>query len=239
MFTEYFQKQGQSLEKALAKRLGKRGVKLPEKEKDLNIFQEFLTFLKDHVPQEFSLATGKVRNKKHLLNRNCDLLIYRKWCAKFLDLTGGYVLSDSLYSFLSIEANLTAASLATHASLTRALKSLYIGERQFQELEPVPMFSILFAYGSEHSLLFHKQSLMEISQEKEIPVNLEADLICVLGQGLIIKDWEIAGGYKVVETGDETLMWFYVLLMEYLDRDGRLNYNLRDYIKNNKEYNEY
>ncbi len=239
MFTEYFQKQSQALEKALAKKLGKRGVKLPEKEKDLNIYQEFYTFLKDHVPEDYSLATGKVRNKKHLLNRNCDLLIYKKWVPKVLELTGGYILSDALYGFLSLEANLTAAGLGTHASLTRALKSLYVGEKQFEELEPIPMYSMLFAYGSEHSLLFHKQSLMEISQEKEIPVNLEVDLICVLGQGLIIKDWEIAGGYKVVETGDESLMWFYVLLMEYLDRDGRMNYNLRDYIKNNKEYNEY
>lgn len=239
MFSEDFANQSLSLEKALAKKLGKRGVKLPEKKKDLNLFQEFYTFLKDHLPPELSLATGKVRNKKHLLNRDCDVLIYRKWCAKFLDLTGGYVLADALNAFITIEAGLTASNLATHASLSRALKVLHSGEREVSELEVVPMYSLLFAYESEHSLLFHKQNLIEISQEKEIPVNMETDLICVLGQGLIIKDWEIAGGYKVVETGPDTMMWFYILLMEYLDRDGALNLNLRDYIKNNKEYNEY
>jgi len=55
---------------------------------------------------------------------------------------------------------------------------------------------------------------------------------------LIVKDWE-SGGYRAVETGKDTLMWFYVLLMEYLDRDGKVGFDAREYIKSSREYKEY
>ena len=64
------------------------------------------------------------------------------------------------------------------------------------------------------------------------------DLICVLDRGILIKDWERAGRFKVVETETDTLMWFYIILLEYIDREGRFQWNLRDYIKNTREYGE-
>lgn len=238
MFTEYFRKQAVGLEKALRKKLEKRGVHLPAKERDINVYQDFFTFLKEHLPADYSLATGKVRNKKHLLNRNCDLLVYRKWCERYLDLTGGYVLADSLHAFMTLEADLTAPALQTHCSLTRALKSLYAGEIDPDDGSIIPVYSVLFAYASERSLADIRDQLMQLSEEKEIPGNLEADLICVLDRGILIKDWERAGRFKVVETETDTLMWFYIILLEYIDREGRFQWNLRDYIKNTREYGE-
>ena len=64
-------------------------------------------------------------------------------------------------------------------------------------------------------------------------------MLCVLDQGLLVKDWEAGGEYKAVETGSDTLMWFYILLLEYLDRENKLDLNLRDMIKTTKEYKEY
>ncbi|MCB1316832.1 MAG: hypothetical protein KDK27_12800 [Leptospiraceae bacterium] len=238
MFTEYFTKQATTLEKALKSNLQQRGVQLPAREKDINVFQEFYDFLNEHIPGGYTLATGKVRNKKHLLNRNCDLLIYKKWCQRYLELTGGYVLSDSLYAFMSLEADLNAANLQTHANLTRAMKSLYMGDPDTEEQNIIPLYSVMFAYDTSSDMPALRESLQNFSREKEIPVNQEIDLICVLNKGLMIKDWESAGGYKIVETGNDTLMWFYILLIEYLDRDGEFELNLRDYIKNTREYNE-
>lgn len=237
MFSEYFSKQAGALKAAHEKNLAKRGVTAPAREKDLAIFQEFYSFLKEHLPPEFSIATGKVRNRKHLLNRSCDALVYRKWFPKMLEAAGGYVLSDALYSFLTIDSYLTPAALATHVNLTRAMKTLYAGEREYDAV--IPMYSVLFAYSSERTLLLTRQDMRDAADEKEIPINHEPDLICILDRGIIIKDWESGGGYRVVETEEDTLMWFYILFLEYLDRDGRLNLNLRDYVKVSREYNEY
>lgn len=239
MFSEYFSKQADALEKALIENLGRKGLQTPQKEKDLGVFQEFYTFLKDHIPADFSLATGKVRNRKHLLNRNGDVLVYKKWAPKLLEMTGGYVLADALHAFITLESELSPQALATHANLTRALKTLYAGEEGPDQNGIIPMYSILFAYGAGQSLAMLKKGLRDFTAEKDIALNLEPDLIVVLGKGLIIKDWESGGDYRIIETGEDTLMWFYILFIEYIDRDERLNLNLRDYVKTSKEYREY
>ena len=250
MFTDYFLNRSKELSAALNSGLEKRGLKLPGKEKDLNLFKEFYTFLREHLPEHFSLATGKVRNKKHILNRNCDLLLYKKWCPKFMEMAGGYIIADTLYAFMSLEAELTTSSLVTHAALTNALKSLYAvsmdgdGEEtrlpgQDEDYRIIPMFSILVAYKSSVPLLSHKLAIKDTSREKGIASNHELDMICILDQGLIIKDWESGGEYKAVETGADTLMWFFILLLEFLDRDNILDVNLRNFIKSTKDYKEY
>ncbi|MBI3395944.1 MAG: hypothetical protein HY042_08925 [Spirochaetia bacterium] len=238
MFSDYFLRQGRTLESALNANLEKKGA-ISAKEKDLNLFREFYTFMREHLPAHFALATGKVRNKKHLLGRNCDLLVYNKWCPRFLEMTGGYVLSDYLYAFMSLEVDLTPSALLTHLNMTNAMKSLYSLEREVPEHVVIPMFSVQMAYRSSAPLLSLRTALADAAREKEIPVNHEPDMICILNQGLIIKDWENGGQYKVVETGADTLLWFYVLFLEYLDRDNRVGISARDYVKTTKEYKEY
>jgi len=239
MFTEYFANSARELQDSLSRNLEKRGVVLPGKEKDLKIYKEMFGFLQEHLPDRYSLAMGKVRGKKHILNRNCDLLIYQKWCSKLLNMSGGYVPIDTLNSFISLETDLSTESLLTHIALTNALKSLYQSAFELEEDRIVPVFSLILTYKSSVPLMSHKVAIKDASREKGISLNNELDMICVLNEGLIIKDWENGGEYKVVETGQDTLMWFYILLLEYLDRNGDLGVNPRAYIKNVREYKEY
>ncbi len=239
MFTDYFAKKSEELIESVKKYQQERGVVPPGKEKDLSIYRDFFAFLRDHLPGYFSLATGKVRNKKHLLNRNCDVLIYHKIIPAIVEMTGGYILSDSLFAFMSLENDLGRAGLITHANMTNALKSLYEAGTPGGDNRIIPIFSILFAFKSTAPLEDQRDEIARVSQEKGITLNHELDLICVLGQGLIIKDWENQGGYKVIETGQDTLLWFYALLLEYLDRDGNVGLDPREYIKNSTVYKEY
>jgi len=223
----------------MRKNVEQRGIQLPGKEKDLSIYQEFFTFLQEHIPERLSIATGKVRSKKHILNRKCDILIYRKWCSRLLNMAGGYVIIDSLHCFLTLEQELTTENLYFHVALTNAMKSLYESVNEVEPGDAIPVFSAAVAYQSSIPLLSHKIAIKDAARERDIPVNHEPDLICVLNNGLIIKDWENGGDYKVVETGPDTLMWFYILLLEYLDRNGEQELDLRNYIKNVREYKEY
>ena len=239
MFTDYFSAQAAELQKALDANLSRDGAKSPARGKDVGAFREFFGFLKDHLPAQFSLATGKVRGKKHLLNKGCDLLIYDRWCSRFLEMAGGYVLVDSVYAAVSLEKELTTQALNAHVSLSSAVKSLYHMSTESPDNQIVPLFTILLAYSSRVPLISHKTAIRDAAQEREVPIHMEPDMVCVMDQGMIIKDWENAGDYKVVETGPDTLMWFFVLLLEYLDRDGVMKYQLRDYIRGNRTYKEY
>lgn len=235
MFSDYFSKKSLDLTRALKSNLKKQGVKSPGKKKDVVLFQHFYDFLGEHIPNQFSLATGKVRNKKHLLNRSCDLIVYNKWCEKYLDLTGGYILSDSMYAFMSIEKDVAKSNLQTHANMTRALKSLYATEKEVGDAL-IPVYSILFAYTSSKEPEELIEFSAQINSDKEIAPNQTIDMIVILDKAIIIRDYENSGELKSIITGNDTLMWFYILLMEYLDRDGSLQLDLRDYIKQNENY---
>ena len=239
MFTSYFAKQADFLQKSLAKALKKKNSLARKQEKELSVYEAFYTFLRCHLPKQFNLATGRVRNEKHILNRDCDVLIYKKWCERYLELSGGYVLSENLFAFMSLELSLTNSSIVKHIGLTRALKSLYPTQGEnHAEQRLVPMYSVLFSYNSARSLLFVKQSLEKALEQKEVALNQQVDMICILDKGLLVKDWEKNGSYRGIETGRDTLMWFYILLVEYLDRDDFIKSNLRNYVKSAKEYSE-
>ncbi len=239
MFAPYFSHQTELVEKSFLRSLKKKGSPAPGKKKDLSLYEAFYVFLKHHVPVSFSIATGKVRNNKQILKKDCDLLIYKKWCESYLTLSGGYILAENLHAFLSLESDLSESHvIATHLALTRALKSLYAHNKEELTHSIIPLYSILFAYGSQRSLLYLKQNLLSIIEKKQSPLNHQVDMICVLGKGLLLKDWESGGGYRGIETGKDTLMWFYIILMEYLDRDNSVNVNLREYIKKTRHYAE-
>ncbi|MCS7204304.1 MAG: hypothetical protein NZ853_01255 [Leptospiraceae bacterium] len=236
MFEKYFIQQSNWLQESLNKRLEKKGISIPEK-KDLSIFKEFFDFIKEHIPIGFSLAMGKIRNKTHVYGKNVDLIIYKKWTKSLLKLSGGYILVDHIYAFLSIEQELSTDSLIQHIEMTNSIKTMYAMDYELDESRIIPVYSILFAYKSRIPLLSHKLTLINASHEKEIPPTKEVDLICVLDQGVIIKDWEM-GIFKIIETKEDTLMWFYIMLIEYLDRDNEIKVDLRRYIREVKEYAE-
>lgn len=239
MFEEYFHKQSEALRKSLKEnqKEGDEGAK--KKGKDLKSHIELYNFIKNHIPSHFAVSNGKVRNKKHILNKNCDLLIYHKWVPKVMEMMGGYILSDFLYAAMSIENTVSQDGIAQHATLTNALKTLYAGDLDTPENRIVPMYSILFGYHTDMTLRSLRTAIGEIAVDKEIPVNHQIDMICILDRGIIIKDWESGGEYKIVETENDTLMWFYILLLEFLDRDGKVAFDVRDYIKVSREYKEY
>lgn len=239
MFEEYFQKHADALQKSLKENLKHKEEGVKKKGKDLKVYIELYNFIKNHIPSHFAVSNGKVRNKKHVLNKNCDLLIYHKWVPKVMDMMGGYVLSDFLYTSMSIESVVDQDGIAQHAVLTNALKTLYAGDLDTPENKIVPMYSILFGYHTDLTLRSIRTALGEVSVEKEIPVNHQIDMVCILDRGIIIKDWESGGEYKIVETDSDTLMWFYILILEYLDRDGKVGFDIRDYIKVSREYKEY
>ena len=239
MFTAHFSKQTKALQDSLAKNLRRKRAPAPEKHKDIKVYEGFYSFLKEHLPPAFTLSGGvQARNHRQVLKKNCDALIYKKWCAQYLGMTGGYVLTEDIYAVLSIETSYKQQALSTHIGLTRALKSLYISQREEAAQSIVPLYSIFFAYESSISLLALKQQLLKYLEQKEVPLNQQLDLICILGKGLLIKDWEAGGNYRGLQTGSDTLMWFYVILMEYLDRGGEVLLPLRDYIKAGRSYAE-
>ena len=242
MFSNHFIEQSEllekSLEKAVTKYLSKKSTNSVEKEKDLRVYEGVYQFLQKHLPENCSLSSGRIRNQKQILKKNCDVVLYRKWCESYLEMTGGYVLSEDLYAFMSLEMDLNIQNLSNHINLTKATKTLYTNFENDKVHVIIPLYSIFFSYNTDLSLTQIKKELNKVIEKKEIALNQQLDLICILNHGLIIKDWENGGTYRGIQTGKDTLMWFFVILTEYLDQKERTSISFRDYIKEGREYSE-
>lgn len=57
--------------------------------------------------------------------------------------------------------------------------------------------------------------------------------------GLLVKKWDGSRNYAAIETAESTLMWFFILMREYLDGDGAGSTDLRSLVLDQKEYTEY
>lgn len=240
MFSEYFASQSKHLVASIEKSL-KEGDQKKGKGKNLKAFNEFYKFLKDHLPENLTLATGKVRNKKHILNKNTDVLLYERVIPKAIDLAGGYVYTDLLRAFITLDEKLDDRVIENHVGLTNALKTLYRMDKVIADNEIIHMYSMhVIANGSGiGELEAYRDKIEGLSRDKGIPVNSRPDLVVILNEALMLRNWEDGGRYIILETKEDSLMWFYVLMMEYLDQDQKLPIDLRDMIKTNKRYNEY
>ena len=229
------------------------------KGKNLRQFKSVFDFLKNHLPFEHALATGKVRNSVQILSKDCDLVFYRKWCDAYLDLTGGYILADDIVAFLNVENEIADGNLRTYLSLTSAMKLLKLsGSNDARDAKAdlangsgeeksaldaqgvVPLYSIFFSYSSRRALAEVKQAVLTACEKKEFPIEQKPDIFCVLDKGILVRDWEAGGDYRGLITEEDTLMWFYILLMEHIDvqNKGGLPSNLRNLVKSNKVYEE-
>jgi hypothetical protein len=74
---------------------------------------------------------------------------------------------------------------------------------------------------------------------KSIDNRLEVDIVVVLNKGIIVKDWKEKRSYIGLETNEDTMYWFFILMNEYLDIEKNIELDFRNYIMKNVTYNQY
>jgi len=240
VFSNYFEDLSNELKSKLKKRLSILSEKRPAKTKDKNydLYKDLYQFYKDHLPKHIHMGPGKIRGKSHLLPKTVDLVFYNKWSSKLIEMCGGWHVIDYTLGIMSIERKLSTQALVNHINLSQAVKTLYAKTNDVKDDEYIPLCSILWAYDNSIPLLSHQKAIYDTQKEKKIPYNCEMDMIIILGKGIILKDWE-NGNFKVIETGKDTLMWGYILSMEYLGLDRAIPFMARDFIKRAENYVEY
>jgi hypothetical protein len=212
----------------------------PAKAKDKNyaIYKDLFQFYKDHLPEYIHVGPGKIRSKSHLLPKTIDLIFYKKWAGKLIEMSSGWHLIDYSMGIMSIERKLSTQALVNHINLSQAIKTLYAKTKNYGKDDYIPLCSILWAYDNNVPLLSHQKAIYDAQKEKNIPYNCEMDMVVILDKGIILKDWE-KGNFKVIETGKDTMMWGYILTIEYLGLDRLIPFMARNYVKRTENYVEY
>ena len=74
---------------------------------------------------------------------------------------------------------------------------------------------------------------------KSIDHSCELDILLVLNKCLLMKNWREKRSFIGLETGEQSLMWFFILMNEYLDGVGDREMDFRGYIRQNVVYREF
>ncbi len=102
----------------------------------------------------------------------------------------------------------------------------------------VPCFII--TAGSDYPLLDIKNDVINYYISKGVEADSEFEIMMIFDQGIIIKDWHSGNrSYVGLETGEDTLMWFFILITEYLAIEREEDFDIRKYIRSDKAYNEF
>jgi hypothetical protein len=100
--------------------------------------------------------------------------------------------------------------------------------------------SFIIANNKDYKLADLKNDIMNYYISKNMAIESEFEIMMVHNEGLLIKDWN-KGDHRYIglETGEDTLMWFFILMNEYLDIEREDVFDPRNYIRSEKVYNEF
>lgn len=109
-----------------------------------------------------------------------------------------------------------------------------------ESTEPLFIPSFAIAFKTTYSLAELKEAMIDIYEQDSVDPMFELDIAMVLGQGLVIRNWREGGrSYVALETGEDTLKWFFLLMNEYLDAKPARELDLRQYVRETRHYNEF
>jgi hypothetical protein len=247
MFTKYFRektkkiwKDYNSFKKSLSKEKEVEEKQEKKKKKKVILPKDILiNFLEEHLPERYKVAENGTIIDSKSAEVNGDIIIYHHYCPKIMDMTGGKFMVEFVHSVIEYEETLSFDNIGSHINRIKDIKSLNVILANEEVKQSI--VGVVFAYKSLEHIKDLKRYIIEFNKANNISImgGVCTDIFVVLDQGLIIADYSSDRKYVAIETQEDTLMWFYILLMEWIDSTAPRVYSLRDYIKRLERYPEY
>lgn len=192
------------------------------------------------VPASLSVEATPIIDTSGYSPDGVDLVAYRSYCTGIREILGGYVPCELVAGAYFLTGSLNRASLhqALHRVVTVKRMNEYADDPESANMARIPSFII--APAMENSFIEVKNDIINYYMAKSIHQQHEVDLVMILNRGIVIKNWREKRSYVALETKEDTSLWFYVLMAEYLDGMNDRVFEMRRYIrKDNVVYTEY
>lgn len=198
--------------------------------------KKLMNLLQDIVPNDFVISDKKPVDASGYVPKTVDYIAYyKKW--NIIDqMMNGHIPSELIYGTFHVADTITLQQLPEILNNVVLTKKL----NKFSELEEsvlIPAFVIAGSCDIDMPQL--KNAILDYYIERSIDTTLEFDIMMIAGKGIIIKDWREKRKFVALETEEDTLLWFFILMNEYLDVDKKHSLDLRNYVKETRRYREY
>ena len=84
-----------------------------------------------------------------------------------------------------------------------------------------------------------KNDILNYYTNNNIDSEHEFDIMMIADKGIIVKNWREPRSFIALETQEDTMMWFFILMNEYLDVKSEVEIDFRKYVRTEKTYREY
>ncbi len=189
-------------------------------------------------PSNIKVGPYKPIDQSGFSPEGADLIAYENYCEALPEIFNNYIpfeLIKGAYFFVEELSKTSLAEVLNRVSTVKRINRFVESENSFN----LPSF-IVAGPPESYSLLDIKNDLTNYYISKSVESESEFEILAVINYGIIVKDWNHgARSFIALETAEDTLMWLFVLMNEYLDIEREESFDLRSYIKNEKVYNEY
>lgn len=198
---------------------------------------DLISFFEASLPDDLSVAHVALRDRSGYTPDMSDFTAFRSFARDTAALFGGIVPSELACGTFHVAPALDRKTLLE--SLVRVAHVKKCGRYEGNTEEPPFIASFVLSFGSGYSLAEIREAVIETYRSQEVEAEFEVDIIAVLGTGLLVKKWDGSRAYAAIETGEDTLMWFYILMREYIDTGKGEPVDLRSLVLDQREYTEY
>jgi hypothetical protein len=204
-----------------------------------------LTLLEEHIsriiPTNLKVGPVKPIDSSGFSPDGADLVIYGEYCRDIVDLMGGYVPFELIYGLIHVVQTLNKDSLIEVMSKIATAKKLnmYAAALDDNEEERVHIPSFIVVSSTKYEFQELKNDIINFYLSKNIEYQYELDILMVMNKGIVVKNWREKRSFIALETLEDTFMWFFILMNEYLDLKKDRTIDFRNYVKKEIIYNEY
>ena len=167
-----------------------------------------------------------------------DLVIFSNYCRDLVSIMGGYVPLELIYATCYIVPKLDKKSLIDVLNRVASVKKInkYAETGDNDDIR-IPAFII--AGESDYPIMDIKNDLLNYYNNKNIDPDCEFELLMIMNKGIVIKNWRERRSFIGLETVEDTMMWYFILMNEYLDIKREIEIDFRNYVKIEKTYTQY
>jgi len=232
MLSKYFEE----FSKKISRKKSKKGE---GKESGGSAAAHIVEMLSSIIPTGLILEQARPVDRTGFSPDGIDFIAYKPYCADIVKIMNGYVPYELLRATYFVTDSLDKKSL--HEALNRisSAKKLNTFSELSEGESPLVVPSFLIAMDSKYDFLELKNDIVNFYLSKNMDSRLEIDILLVMNRGLVIKNWREQRSFISLETKEDTLMWYFILMNEYLEADRDNVIDFRTYVKRDVVYKEY
>jgi len=201
-------------------------------------FKAFIEKLDGIIPQNLKVDKLKPVDSSGFSPDGADLVAYKEYCRDINKVMNGYIPFELIHGAYFMVNELNKSSLAEVFGRVASIKKINHFTEEAGSFS-IPSF-IIANNNTSYTLRELKNDIINYYMSKNVSSEAEFEIMMIHNSGLLIKDWH-KGEHRYIglETGEDTMMWFFILMNEYLDVEREDVFDIRKYVRTEKAYDEF